>query len=394
MIVRRRVPPRLRTLLSALAVVLSAFPALASPPSPLDPSLFAFPGSSIGPASAASAGLALADRWLGEEPFSNPAVAPGLRVTVSPAMQRVSRQDLRADNRNYDETVAFFDGAGVAVGLPGGGRFGFALYAFQPVLRLEDQAYSRGRRTPDPNDPPAVIQTHASARESRAGLAVSSRVGPGRIGAGVEWTRRADVYEVVEQSGDPANAGTKRLEFSGEGVSVQAGARVDRGDSATGAFALGVAARFLPALAVDAPHTEALLAGATRETLQAERESGWEVGGTARVVVRPAFRVFAAAGARAAQRWEGFDLVAGRAWEWKLAWEYHDVRDPWTFRFGLGQEFQSAVPDPRASVIGLGFGWQFSDAAVEVGVVHRSLARDGKPNSFDDRVVLSLRVPR
>jgi hypothetical protein len=31
---------------------------------------------------------------------------------------------------------------------------------------------------------------------------------------------------------------------------------------------------------------------------------------------------------------------------------------------------------------------------VEVGVVHRSLARDGKPNSFDDRVVLSLRVPR
>jgi hypothetical protein len=394
MIVRRRVAPGLAALLCSLAVVLPAMPGIASPPSPLAPSLFAFPGAAIGPASAASAGLALADRWLGEEPFSNPAVAPGLRLTASPTMQRVSRQDLRADNRNFDETAAFFDGAGLAVGLPGLGRLGVALYAFQPVLRFEDHAYSRGRSTPDPDNPPAVVQTHASARETRAGLAASSRLGPGRIGVGLEWTRRADVYEVVEQSGDPLNAGTKRLELSGDGLSVQAGARLDRGDSAAGAFALGLAARYLPALAVDAPHTEALLTGTTDETLHAERASGWELGGTARVVVRPALRVFAAAGGRTAQRWEGFDLRAGRAWEWKLACEYHDVRDPWTFRFGLGQEFQSAVPDPRASVLGLGFGWQFSDATVDVGVVHRTLAHDPKPNSFDDRVVFSLRVPR
>ncbi|MEK7330175.1 MAG: hypothetical protein AAB113_05165, partial [Candidatus Eisenbacteria bacterium] len=320
--------------------------------------------------------------------------APGLRVIASPALLRVSRQDLRADNRNYDETPAFFDGAGLAVGLPARGRLGFALYAFQPVLRFEDNAYSRGTGTPDPAQPPAVIQAHASAREVRAGLAVSSGAGPGRVGVGIEWTHREDVYETIEQSGDPANAGTKRLEFSGGGVSVQAGARLDRGDSSAGGYSLGIATRFLPALAVDAPHTEALLTGTTEETLHAERASGWELGGTARVVVRPAVRVFAAVGGRTAQRWEGFDLRAGRAWEWKLAWEYHDVRDPWTLRFGVGQERQSDVPEPRANVIGLGFGWQFASAAVEVGVVRRTLARDAEPNSFDDRVVLSIRVPR
>ena len=390
----RRAAGYLPALLLSLAAALPAPRVDADPPSPLAPSRFAFPGASVAPPSAASAGLALADRWLGDEPFFNPAMAAGLRLTASPAMFRVSRQDLRADNRNYNETAAFFDGAGLAVGLPGLGRLGFALYAFQPVLRFEDAAYSRGRSTPDPDNPPAIIQTHASAREARTGLAVSSRVGPGRIGVGVEWTHRADVYEIVEHSGDPANAGTKRLEFSGDGLSLQAGARLDRGDSAAGALALGLAGRFLPALAVDAPHTEALIVGTAEETLHAERASGWEVGGTARMVVRPAVRVFASAGGRTAQRWEGFDLRAGRVWEWKLAWEYHDVRDPWTLRFGLGQEFQSEVADPRAGVLGLGFGWQFSRAAVDAGVVHRTLARDAKPNSFDDRVVITVRVPR
>jgi hypothetical protein len=390
----RRSSPGLPALLVSLAVALPASPAIATPPSPLTPSLFAFPGSAVGPASAASAGLALADRWLGDEPFANPAAAPGLRVTASPAMLRVSRQDLRADNRNYDETPAFFDGAGLAVGLPAWGRLGFTLYGFQPVLRFEDNAFSRGRGTPDPANPPAIIQAHTSAREVRAGLAVSSGVGVGRIGVGLEWTRREDVYETIEQSGDPANAGTKRLEFSGDGLSVQAGARFDRGDSSAGAVSFGLGARYLPALRVEAPHAETLPVGPTNDTLRAEREAGWEVGATARLAVSPAFRVLAAVGGRTAQRWEGFDLRAGRAWEWKLAWEYHDVRDPWTLRLGLGQELQSDVPEPHANVVGIGFGWQFASAAVDVGVVRRTLARDAEPNSFDDRVVLSIRMPR
>jgi hypothetical protein len=377
-----------------LLALTATHPAFADPPSPLAPSQFAFPGSWVSPGSAASAGLALADRWLGDEPFSNPAVAPGYRLTASPAMLHVSRQDLRSDNRNFDETVAFFDGAGVSIGLPAYRRFGFALYAFQPVLRLEDNAYSRGTATPDPGSPPAVIQAHATAREARAGLAVSSAAGPGRLGLGIEWSRRKDVYEQLEQSGNPANDGTKRLELSGGGVSVQAGARIDRGDSSAGAYSLGIAARYLPALAVDAPHSEALLIGTTEETLHVERSRGWELGATARVLVRPTVRVYAALGGRTAQDWEGLDLRAGRAWEWKLAWEYHDLRDPWTLRFGFGQELQSDVPERHASVVGLGIGWRFESMAVDVGVVRRTVARDAEPNSFDDRVVLSIRVPR
>jgi hypothetical protein len=394
--VRLRAWFRLPVMMAVLVTpLLSATPVIASPPGPLTPSQFAFPGSWAGPGSGRSAGLALADRWLGDdEPFANPAVAPGLRLTASPALQRVSRQDLRADNRNYNETAAFFDGAGLSIGLQGYRRFGFALYAFQPVLRFEDNAYSRGNGTPNPANPPAQIQAHATAREVRAGLAISSTAGPGRVGLGVEWSERRDVYEQVEQSGDPANAGDKRLELSGGGLSVQAGAHLDRGDSSTRAYSLGIAARFLPALAIDAQHHEALLTGTSDETLHVERGSGWELGATARVMVRPTVGVYAALGGRTAQRWEGLELRAGRAWEWKVAWEYHDGRDPWTLRFGLGQELQSDVPEQRASVVGLGIGWLFEGAAVDVGVVHRTFARVDEPNSFDDRVVVSLRVPR
>lgn len=378
----------------ALLLTLAASPALADPPSPLATGLFAFPGFMSAPASARSAGLALADQWLGDEPFSNPAVTPGPRVIASPAMMRVNRQDLRAENRNYDETAAFFDGAGASLGLPRLGPIGLALYAFQPVLRFEESAYSRGRGTPDPGNPPAVVQTHASARERRAGLAISSPAGPARVGVGVEWTQRKDTYEHDEDSGDPQNAGTKRLEFSGSGLSFQAGARLDRGDSSTRPVSIGIAARYLPALTLDGPHTENLLTGTFAETVAVERSSGWELGSSGRVMVTPSVGVFAALGVRTAQDWNGLDLRAGTAWEWKLGWEYHDERDPWTLRFGLGQERQSDVPETSANVIGLGFGWRFSDSAVDVGVVRRTLSRAAAPNSFDDRVVLSIRVPR
>jgi len=389
-------PPRIAPVALALlvAAALAARVALAAP-TPLDPALFAFPGSVMAPASGTSAGLALADQWLGDDPFSNPAVAPGTRFVGSPAMLRVSRQDLRADNRNYDETAAFFDGAGVAIGLPRLGRFGAALYAFQPVLRFEESAYSRGTGTPDPSNPPALVETHAHARETRAGLALSAPTGPLRVGVGVEWLRRSDTYEHFEESGDPANAGTKHLEFTGEGASVQAGARFDHGDSAVWGFSLGAAARYLPALSLDARHTEDVLTGALDETLHAERASGWELGTSARVTVRPSVHVYAALGGRTGQTWDGFDLRTGSAWEWKLAWEYHDAADPWTLRFGLGQERQSGVPEPRAGVFGIGLGWRVaSDAVVDAGIVRRTIAREGEPNSFDDRIVVSIRVPR
>ncbi len=380
-------------LLALAATGIRPLPARGSPPTPLAGSDFGFPGSVTHPASAASAGLALADRWLGDEPFGNPAASAGPHGMAGGAMLRVSRQDLRAGNRNFDATPAFFDGAGLALGLPARGRLAFMLYAFQPVLRFEDTAYSRGTGTPDPATPPAVIQEHVSARELRAGLAIGCDLGLARAGFGLEWTHRQDLYRFVESSGSPAS-GSTRLELTGDGLSAQAGVRLDRGHSSAGAVRYGLAVRYLPGLHLEAPHAETLQVGSTIDTLRARRQAGWELGVSARAVVSPAFRVLAALGGRTAQRWEGLDVRAGGAWEWKLAGEFHDERDPWTLRFGFGQERQSDVPEPRADVMGFGFRWQFAPAAVELGLVHRTLRRADAPNSFDDRLVLSVRTPR
>ena len=92
-----------------LLLALIVAPVAAAPPEPIDPTLFPFPGAVVGPGSAASAGMALADRWLGDEPLSNPAVRLGREVVLSPALLHMSRQDLRADNRNFDETPVFLD---------------------------------------------------------------------------------------------------------------------------------------------------------------------------------------------------------------------------------------------------------------------------------------------
>ncbi len=368
-----------------------ARPAAADPPALIDSSQFSFPGLSTNPASGTSAGLALADRWLGDEPFGNPAANPGRGVSLSGLMLHMSRQDLRAANRNFDETPAFFDGAGLAVGLPTRGPFGFSLYAFQPVLDKEANAFTRGKGTPDPGNPPATIEATASSRELRAGGGASYGIGPARIGAAVEWTRRDDSYEIIEQSGNP---GTQRLELSGDGIGFQIGARYSRTAPGSGELIVGVGIRRLPALKVDATLSQALLSGSSDTTFQAEREAGWEPGASARLGVSPSFRVLAALGGRTAQRWEGFDLTVGRGWEWKLAGEFHDARDPWTLRFGLGQELRSNTPEPRTDVLGLGFGWEFAWGTLDAGLSHRTIDRDAAPNSFEDRIVLTVRAPR
>ena len=170
--------------------------------------------------------------------------------------------------------------------------------------------------------------------------------------------------------------------------------RVDRGDPTAGGLSVGVGIRRVPRLALDAPLDLRLISETLDTTLSAEREAGWELGTSARVGLTPSFHVLAAVGGRTSQRWEGLDLTAGRSWEWKLAGEFHDERDPWTFRFGLGQERQADAPEPRADVLGLGFGWDFSWGIVDLGVAHRSLARATGPRSYEDRVLLTYRLPR
>jgi hypothetical protein len=42
--------------------------------------------------------------------------------------------------------------------------------------------------------------------------------------------------------------------------------------------------------------------------------------------------------------------------------------------------------------VALGFGWRLEGTLLDLGVVHRSLARAGQPNSYEDRVLGSVTV--
>ena len=355
-------------------------------PAPLNPVLFAFPGAGTAPSSARSAALALADRWLGDQPFDNPAASPGRWAMVSPVLQRVSRQDLRAANRHFDEQTGFFDAGGAWASMPLG-RLSLGLYAFQPVRRLEDNAFERGERA-GPVEP-AVFQTRATSREIRTGLAASLGLGWVRVGAAGEWLHRQERYVSVENSGSP-DAGNRSVEFSGDGAAFQAGARLDWRAGRARALAIGVGARYLPSLAVDGDQRASLISGDTLIHVSARRQGGWEGGVSARYAVSPAFLVMAGVGVRTPQQWRGLDVTSGDGASWSLGGEYHDARDPWTVRFGLGGERQSGVPESSASVVGLGVAWRLEGTSLDLGVMRRSFARTGSPTSFEYHLVGSV----
>jgi hypothetical protein len=361
----------------ALAGGLAAAAAHAAPPPPLSPSLHAFPGDFPSPTSAVSAGLALADRWLGDRPGDNPAVAPRREAGLSPMLLRVSRQDLRRENRRVDEQPAFFDAAGVWAVLEAG-PVSLSVYGLQPLVRLEDTAFLRGRAS-DPLNPPATIAANASTRELRGGLAVSYGGDRVRLGVAAEWTQREDRYEVAETSGAPTQD-VRAVELSGGGLGGQTGARVRvAGDGGAGTVEAGLAVRWIPALTLDVTVEEDLLTGAASSQSETERGGALEGGATLAWSPTAAFRVLAAASGRGEQSWDGFGLVSGAGSGWRLAGEYHDRRDPWTVRFGYGADEQRGVPEPRASLVGLGVG--------------RVLRRPGQPNSTDDRVLVSVIQP-
>ena len=361
--------------------------ASAQPPAPINGTRFAFPGAVPAAASGVSAGLALADRWLADDPFSNPALARGRAIVVSPLIQRVSRQDLRANNRPYDDTSGYIDLAGAWGALPLG-RLELLAYVDQPELRLEDAAYTLGRGIQPGLS--ASVKTHASAREIRAGAGLATAAGPARVGAAIEWTRRRDEYTYHEMSGSP-QAGDQSVTFDGSALGAQLGACA-RWPWGPRTLDVGGEARFVPRLALDGTQKMELISGSSETPLHGIRASAWEGGLAARVTTGETFRVLASVGGRGAQAWEGLGATSGARFEWKVAGEFHDPRDPWTLRFGGGEERQSDVPEPRAGVFSLGFGWRFTSASLDVGLAHRTLARAGQPNSFDDRVVASLSV--
>lgn len=364
--------------------------AMAQPPDPLSRAgLHAFPGHVVGPASAASAGLALADRWLGDEPAGNPAASPGRAVSLSPQLVRVSRQDLRAEFHQYDETSAFFDAAGGALAVPVGG-FAVALYGYQPVLRREENAYTRGVEGAFP--PPAIVAGATDSRELVAGVALSGAWAGLRLGVAAEWVRRDDAYDYAEKLGVP-NPGLHHAEFSGDAVGGQLGVR--RAFGADDRIVVGAALRLVPALSLDGveEHTYDSGFGDTTIAFAVERESGWEGGVSARVAVSAAFRAFASVGGRSGLAWDPFGVASGPGAEWHVGGELHDAAEPWTLRFGLGQEVQTGVPEPRSGVLGIGFGWTLDATTLDIGALRRTLPRNDQPTSYDDRVIATIRVP-
>jgi len=367
--------------------LLVALPALAAPPPPLTSDVYSFPGAVASPGSAASAGVAQADSWLGDEPFENPAVPVGRKLSVTPLLYHVSRQDLRGLHRSYSEQSAFFDGAGAWVGA-NFGALGVFAYGHQPVLRLEENAYLTGPIAGSP----APVENSASARELRAGGGISWGRDWWRVGAAGEWVYREDSYLTVDRSGSPL-AGSSEVGFSGSAVGAQAGARLELGPAGVGHLTVGGGIRFVPELEVDGTQTANLLSGTTTGTVTATRESGTESGVSVRWTATEQLRVVAGFGGRTAQEWQGFGVTRGGGNRWGIGVDFHDARDPWTLRFGLGQDVERGVREPRNGLVGLGFGWHIESTTLDLAVSRHSFSHLEGATSYDDRVVISVVVP-
>jgi hypothetical protein len=373
-------------LLAAWLLLPAAAPALAQVPPPAPSSFFDFAGALPSPASAASAGTAGATRWIGDEPYENPAIEPGRGLTLGGQLYRISRQDLRTISRDFDQTPLWIDFAGGELRW-GAGRLGLAAYAHQPFLRLEDAAF---RLTADGGVDPATIQPSTDQREWRAGVAASWPLGRVRVGGAIEYQGVAEEYEVEVQSGGPST-GTTSTDWSGGGVGFQLGARVTLGERPLTRFELGASLQRLAELDLEGEAVTATMAFDTTYAVATTRTAAWAGGATLRWHVSEGFRVLLAGGGRGAQRYEAWGVEAGPATHWRVGGEFHDPRDPWTLRFGFGADVQTGVPESRAGVLAAGIGWKVGGGTqLEVGAEHRTVQRTGEPDSGEDHVVLTV----
>jgi len=379
----------------ALGLLAGASAARAELSSTLVPELFAFPGAVTGPPSAVSAGLGLADLWLGDEPFGNPAAFPARAVVLAPAFLRVSRQDLRAHTSAYDETPGYLDAAGARLSWPVR-SVGLSLYAWQPVLRREDQAYTGVLR-----GVPGTFKASSTTREARAGLAVSAPWRTVRFGLAGEWTQRDDSYEYSEQSGNP-DRGLRRVDFSGGALGFRSGVRFAPHPRVEVGAALG----YLPALdlAGESRYVPSVRVLGDTSSVTVRRASAWEGGLAVQVGVTRGFRVLASASGRAAQDWKARSVgmrtsadttsrfAPGPVAAWSMALDFHDDQEPWWARIGVGQEQQRDVPEPRSGLVSLGLGWDLEGVKLDVAALRHSIQRPGKATSYDDRIVASATV--
>ncbi len=369
------------------AACLLAPAARAAAPAPLsNPAYgFALPGDQPAAANATSAGLSLADRWLGDSPYENPAAKPFKGIEASPLFQRVNRQDLAATNRSAVQNKGYPDVAGGSLGFTLG-KWGMSLYAWQPVLRLEQLNYSSG-----PIATPAQIDQEALQRELRGGLALSRECGANlRIGVAGEYLYRSDSYTTNEQSGSPF-AGTRTLEFTGTGFGASAGFVYQKDiDQPMGSW-LGGAVHYNSDLDVTGTLDEQLTAGPNHADVAVTRKSEISGGLSARVNVAPATRIVAGVSGRSGAEWTQWGLKADPGISYGLGLDWKDSELPWGARFGVGQESNPGALEEKSGLLSAGFTWVSGDLVLDAGILHRNLARKGFAHSADDRLVASVR---
>jgi hypothetical protein len=346
---------------------------------------FPVPGDYVTPATAASAGLSLADRWLGASVYENPAaIVPG-GVEVSPLFQRTSRQDISSSNRDFDQTIGYLDLAGVSLSLPTG-AWGLVLYGWQPVLRLEEQTYTAG-----PLVAPAEVRQLDTQREIRGGAAVSRGFGALRAGVSGEWVHRDDNYETHIQSGDP-QAGDRVVGFSGDGYGVSGGLVYQKQPDALHGLWVGVSARYGAEIPLTGTVEQQLALGDTAYDFDATRGSEWSGGLSARMTVAPATRVLVGLSGRSGQAWDGFAVETTSGGGWSAGLDWKDEELPWGARFGVGQEWNPGALEEQAGLISIGFTYVSGSLVMDLGLLHRNLKREEFPNSADDRAVVTIRV--
>ncbi len=371
-----------------LAVLIAVCPIAraAAPPALVNPDFaFPLPGDFVTPANAASAGLALADRWLGTTGFENPAATLPRGLELSPLFQRVSRQDISSQNRDFEQVTGYPDAAGARYAMAFR-QWGITLYAWQPVLRLEEFSYSAG-----PLATPAFQRLLTSQREIRAGGSVSHAAGVLRIGLAGEYVRRDDSYETHEQSGDPS-AGDRLIDMGGDGFGVSGGVSWEKDVDRPWGSWFGAALRYGSELTMTGTADERLALGDTTYDFTATRDVEWSGGVSGRVTIAPATRFVAGLSVRSGADWKGLDIGTTTGASWSAGFDWKDPELPWGARFGVGQEKNPGAVEEKAGLLSVGFTWVSGDLVLDAGILHRNLAHGDLPRSSDDRIVASVRI--
>ena len=197
-------------------------------------------------------------------------------MSITPIYLKVSRQDLRAQNRTFDDQGGTVNLAGAWAALPIR-RLALSAYYWQPVLRSEDNSYDVG--TEVSVGPPARVTMKVDASEWIAGVGVSAPLGRTRLGAALEWTGRSDTYSTHEESGAPTS-GDQSVDFSGHGMGGQFGVHTAFGKPDR-PIELGAAARYRPSLDLSGTQQIDLLAGSSTAAVAATTNrgvGGWRLG--------------------------------------------------------------------------------------------------------------------